>query len=276
MARSVVAGHPLATDRFFSLPGLPCLSDPAHSIYSEHLPNRLEKFPQPEKGQAANLATVPEGIEIEKDALCSLPWTRQLRHDGESVFWLLVWWAIHLRAKPSKNSEPSKIKGYTFGLLANVDLETKHDGRESFLSSLAEKVPWLDPAYQELEPLFLTMAHYLTRDLYWAKGQMKEPDFLHEALQRIILNFLMENNGRRFMHLKKDPDCRELVPSIPRHAYMQGTPSKRSRMTDDPEEEVEVSLLSSPALVHLIYSCRVRHPKGHVRTTSELSSLEKR
>jgi hypothetical protein len=49
MARSVVAGHPLATVRFWSLCGLPCLSEPARTVYSKLLPERLEMFPQPVK-----------------------------------------------------------------------------------------------------------------------------------------------------------------------------------------------------------------------------------
>ena len=108
-------------------------------------------------------------------------------------------------------------------------------------------------------------------DLYWANGQVKEPDFLHEAFQRTILSFLVKNQTNGFMDLEKDPNPREVEHQIRRHAYKQVTPSTRSHstMTDDPEEEVEVSPLSSPALVHLTYSRRVRHPKGRVGTTSD-------
>jgi len=276
MARSLVLGHPLATS-YFVLHGLPKLSEPAQTIYSKLLPKRLKRFPQPAEDQAPILAMIPREINIDEESLCSLPWTHELRHDGESVFWLLVWWAIHLRPKPSKSSEPSppsKIKSAIFQNLIVIELETKLDNRESFLSSLTRKVPWLDPAYQELEPLFLQMAHHLTGDLYWANDQMKEPDFLHEALQRIILNFLMENKTKGFMHLEKDPNPRVVERQVPRHAYKQVTPvtpvtpSRRSHsaMIDDPKAEVGVSLLSSSALVHLTYSCRVRHPKRHVGT----------
>ena len=53
------------------------------------------------------------------------------------------------------------------------------------------------------------MASHLTGDLYWAKygdaAEMREPDFLHEALQRIIFDFLMKNKTKPFMKLEKDP-----------------------------------------------------------------------
>src|SRR5258706_1418760 len=275
MARSVVAGHRLATGCFLDLCGLPCLSEPALAVYLTLLPERLERFPQPVDDQAANC--VATSGKIDKASLCSLPWTHELRHDGKSMFWLLAWWAIHLRPKPSKSSKsskpspPSKIQSAIYGNLNDVDLETKIDNRGAFLDTLTKKVPWLDPAYRELEPLFLQMAHTLTGDLYWANGQMKNADFLHEVLQRIILNFLMKNQTNGFMVLEKDPNPREVEYQIRRHAYKQVTPSRRSHstMTDDPEEEVKVSLLSSPALVHLTYSRRVRHPKGHVGTTSD-------
>ena len=275
MARSVVAGHPLATGRFLGLCGLPCLSEHAHTIYSELLPKRLKRFPQPEVDQEENCVTI--SVNIDEDSHCSLPWTHELRHDAESCFWLLVWWAIHLRPKPSKSSPPSKIESGIFDSLTTVDLEAKIDFRVSFLDTLFKKVPWLDPAYRELEPLFLQMARHLMGDLYWANGQMKDPEFLHEAFQRIILNFLVKNRTNGFMHLEKDLDPREVEHQIRRHAYKQVTPStcSHSTMTDDTEEEVEVSLLSSPALVHLTYSRRVRHPKGHVGTTSDEEPAEK-
>ena len=270
MARSVVAGHPLVP--FIYVYGLPRLSEPAHTIYSELLPKRLERFPQPEVDQEENCVIISG--KINKDSLCSLPWTHELRHDAESCFWLLVYWAIHLRPRSPVSS---KINSTLFGLLTKIDVKNGMDSRVAFFNSLTNEEPWLDPAYQELEPLFLQMTCHLMCDLYWAKGQMKKPEFLHEAFQRIILNFLVKNRTNDFMHLKKDPNPREVEHQIRQHAHKQVTPSTRSysTMTDDPEEEVEVSLLSSPALVHLTYSRRVRHPKGHVGTTSDEEPAEK-
>ena len=270
MARSVVAGHPLTTDSLFSLRGLPRLSELALQSYSKLLPKRLKKFPQPPKDQARRPVILPEEISIDNESLQSLSWTHELHHDAESVFWLLVWWAIHLR---HKSSSSSKINSVIFGYLTNIDLVAKRDGRMLFLNDLANKQSWLAPEYQGLEPLFQRMASHLTDDLYWAKygstQELKEPEFLHEALQRIIFDFLMENKTEDFMNLEKDTKNREVERQIPRHAEKQVTPSKRSNSTmettaDEPEAESRVSFLSSPAVVHTTYPCRARHAKRHV------------
>jgi len=260
MARSVVAGHPLTLQPGVFLTGIPSLS--ALPVYSKLLPERLKKIPQPLKDQAMYFVMIPEGISINQESLRSLPWTHELRHDGESVFWLLVWWAIHLRPR---SPSPSKIDSKAFGCLTNIDLETGVDHRVAFLQQLAQRVSWLDPEYRELEPLFLQMANQLTGDLYWAEygdaEEMKHPEFLHEALQRIIFNFLMENKTKHFMKLEKDP-ChhREVARQIPPHAEKQISKRTRSTMADTSEsEEDEVSHLSSPVLVHSTYSCRNRN-----------------
>lgn len=70
----------------------------------------------------------------------------------------------------------------------------------AFMRYLDDRISWLEPKYRKLEPLFLQMTNQLEGDLYWAKygdtAEMKDPEFLHEALQRIIFNFLMENKRR--------------------------------------------------------------------------------
>ena len=149
------------------------------------------------------------------------------------------------------------------------------------------RTSWLDPQYQELEPLFLQMAKQLKGDLYWANygdtAKMKDPEFLHEALQRIIFNFLMENKTKPFMKLEKDPNNhREIERQVLPHAERQFTPSKSTKrsygsMADEFEAGGgEVSHLSPPALVHTTYSCRGRwrNALGPIRHIGRLRSLE--
>src|SRR5882757_2745178 len=145
MARSVVAGHPLTLQPGVCvLRGIPSLSALALPVYSKLLPERLEKIPQPLKDQAMYFVMIPEWISINQESLRSLPWTHELWHDGESMFWLLVWWAIHLRPR---SPSPSKIDSKAFGCLTNIDLETGVDDRVAFLQRLAQRVSWLDPEY---------------------------------------------------------------------------------------------------------------------------------
>ena len=284
MARAVVQGRPLTTARrYVDLCGLPHLSEPALSIYSKLVRERLDKFPQPVEDQADESIKVPMNISIDEESLQSLQWSHGLQHDAESVFWLLVWWAIHLRPRSSHHSKINDVK---FGILTNIDLVTKFDPRTSFMDVLRNGTSWLDPAYRELEPLFSRMASHLTGDLYWGEyggaTEMREPDFLHEALQRILFDFLMQNKTKPFMKLEKDPRPREVDHQPRRHGEGQVTPSKRSHSTmgndperiDEPKTECEVSFLSSPALVHTTYSCRVLHPKGHVEWVTRLEEVE--
>ena len=85
MAHSVVVGHPLATSCQLTLYSLPCLLEPAHTIYSKLLPECLKRFPQPDylydymvsvNNQVANCVTTSG--EINTDSLCLLPWTHKL------------------------------------------------------------------------------------------------------------------------------------------------------------------------------------------------------
>lgn len=130
MARAAVAGRPLITDRrYVGFCGLPHLSELALPIYSKGFPERLDKFPQPVEDQADESIKVPRDISIDEESLQSLPWSHGLQHDAESVFWLLVWWAIHLRPRSAPHSKINDVK---FGFLTNIDLVTKVDPRTSF------------------------------------------------------------------------------------------------------------------------------------------------
>ena len=262
MARSVVEGLPATYSPLISLHGLPCLSADALQLYSELLPRRLQKFPQPLKNQAPYFVMIPKDMDRDREKLRSLPWTQELYHDGESVFWLLVWWAVHLRPfSPSPTrSSPSKIYSYIFRCLTNIDPATGMDAREWFLQELVKGRSWLDPKYQELEPLFRQMAIQLRGDLYWAETvEMKDPEFLHEALQRIIFNFLVKNREEPFMKLKKHPSKRrEVEYEIRRHAVGQITRTDSTMVWSSESEGSKVSHLSLTIPLHTPYSCWCR------------------
>ena len=236
MARSVVKGRPNTREAWAR--GLPRLERPALAVYSTLLPDRLKEFPQPQKNQVRRRLKIPDE-------------THELRHDAESVFWLLVWWAIHLRPTSSPSS---MIDSKLFGALTNVNLAKGYDFRTMFLQTLDEGLPWLDPSYMELEPLFKQMATQLTGDLHWAGSvQMKDPEFLHEALQRIIFNFLLMNKAKSFMILVKDLNHdREVEDQIRQHAHKQFTPTKRSHCTMEGGSETRVRHLSSVGLVYTL------------------------
>ena len=104
MARALVADRPLASEQDFRLCDLPMLSPEAHKVYAEVFPERLERFPQPSLHQRRILHTLEES-ELEIDHLDGLPWFHDLRHDAESSFWLLTWWAVHSRDPATKDPD---------------------------------------------------------------------------------------------------------------------------------------------------------------------------
>ena len=253
MARAVVAGHHLeplcvrGAHWVAFLPDLPRLSDDAHQAYKEHLLERLQSFPQPPENQDFVSLMIPRDVDMSVDGLRGLPWTHELRHDAESVFWLLVWWAP--RDNPILHG-PSQIRCDIYGYLVGVDPAMGKDNLAYFMAELAEGQSWLDPEYQELEPLFRQMARQLDGDLCWAEygapKEMEDPEFLHEALQRITFNFLMEHRTKWFMRLDRHSLHREIEPQYRLHAEGQFTAStrKRTHSTMVGESESEVSRVS--------------------------------
>ena len=91
MARAAVVGRHLDPRGPFDLVGLPRLSEEAHTVYKEILINRLEQLPQPSEHQETFTRKCPTGEQP--------TWSHELRHDAESAFWLLVWWAVHICPK---------------------------------------------------------------------------------------------------------------------------------------------------------------------------------
>jgi hypothetical protein len=63
---------------------------------------------------------------------------------------------------------------------------------------------FLYPGYGDLFSLFSRIAKAIKQDYHWADGTIRRrPDFVHELLQRIILNFVVENKHAPVMDKKK-------------------------------------------------------------------------
>ena len=157
MARAVVVARPLATERVFDLCDLPMLSPEAQKVYEQVFPERLKQFPQPSVDQNDHLCLLTKP-ELEDKHLDRLLWSHTLRHDAESAFWLLVWWAVHSRDPATPDSDASKIRTMVWHVLTSVDPNKKEDDRPWFLQHLIANRDWLDPAYKGLQPLFKQMA----------------------------------------------------------------------------------------------------------------------
>lgn len=256
MARAAVVGRHLSLREPFYLIGLPRLSEKAHRVYKEILPDRLKQFPQPSEHQETFTRKCSRSEQPN--------WSHELRHDAESAFWLLVWWAVHICPKSKRDPKdpncpkPSAIPLNMWIYLTGVDLSTQEDDRNAFLDFLTLDRPWLDPAYAGMNTLFQQMADQICRDLYWVtngtgdqcRPEMENPEFLHEALQRLIFNFLIEHKDAEFMELETDATHRKADPATlpdtdlapPQFSLFQ-RPSSRKRSRSEMERSDEEAAL---------------------------------
>jgi hypothetical protein len=171
----------------------------AYKAYDAAIPDRLRAFP-PNKEERYE-------IPIDKEIN---PFKHKLQYDAESVFWLLLYWAI--RACPVENTSPAskKIAKRYWGPLTDTQDEA-WDPREAFLGQNFPSGA-VHPVYQPLELLLENMAQQLRGDHEQVPDDSrKKDDYLHEVFQRLILNFLFTHDGNLFMTEQKGPDPRKPV-----------------------------------------------------------------
>jgi hypothetical protein len=168
---------------------MPDLTEKARPLYMAIWRDRLEQFPPR-----------PDDAYILKDG-ADRKWLHELRHDAESVFWLLLWWAVHACSEPAL---PVR-NDFWQDLVAPTGPD--YDARDGLLTKVSTRKGWLDPAYAHLETLLKSMVSHLTADLHWVTDkdpkEMREAEYVHEAFQRHIFNFLVTNKEQSFMSQKK-------------------------------------------------------------------------
>lgn len=172
----------------YILPGMPELHGDAATAYKKCVLSRLDEFPQVKEELVKN---------TEKKMLDEH--RHKLRYDAESAFWLLLYWVV-LACPAEKKIDDYPIPETFWRNL--TDSKDGEDYRSSCLERLANKAIVSD--YDSLECLIKLMADHLVGDYDASQDQYRKHDaFLHEAFQRIILNFLFENYSAPFMTLKK-------------------------------------------------------------------------
>lgn len=125
-----------------------------------------------------------------------------LHHDAESAFWLLLCWATEAQAV---TSPVTHIPGLLWQMLtqANDDRRLRCEMGDQYL----------DPAYKPLEVLLDMLASNVLSDNCWApEAPFNHPDYLHEVMQRAILNFILANRNKDFMTLPILPTPRPRAP----------------------------------------------------------------
>ncbi|XP_006456876.1 hypothetical protein AGABI2DRAFT_181316 [Agaricus bisporus var. bisporus H97] len=245
IARAVQAGEPLPTHPLTVFPGIPPLSAGARAVYESNYPKRMELFNGPFTSQFVLPKHLPP----------TSPFQHKLAHDAESSVWSAIWWSI--RASPEDGEENLIDMGYWLMLMPQYNGSRTglpdDDGRDCVLFAFMRAAKGvLHPGYRDLVGLFQSLAAAIFPDYHWAEDPIRQrPDFVHEILQRIILNFITENKDAPFMDKKKADKSREVegqttrchVPtdesdphcssSIATSDTCQGHKRKRSETTPD-------------------------------------------
>jgi hypothetical protein len=223
IARAVQAGEPLEPYRLMDFPALPRLSEGIQSVYEASHPERMKLFDglfEPQVGACKNPP--------------SSPFRHELRHDGESGVWTFLWWGI--LASP-ENERDFPINPTNWSAFAPIYYGPRTglpdvDDRETVIDNLIQRrKTFLHPGYGDLLSLFSDIATAIKPDYHWADGTIRQrPDFVHELLQRIILNFVLKNDRALVMDKKKSDINRAPFPmSSTRYLSTPETNTRRAK-----------------------------------------------
>lgn len=181
--------------------------------YTRNHPDRIKKFPPNERLLVESAS--PDSVNRQ--------WRHELDHDAESVFWLLLYWVVG--AQPAQCEKEDIIAGIWTSLTGPVRLRTallRSLSEEESLEELAHSV------YQPLLPLLSNLATILVVDRHWLdKSEMRNnEEYIPEAFQRLILQFILENCYKEFMTQPVDRQFRQ-VKVIGQNLSLPGTGSSR-------------------------------------------------
>jgi hypothetical protein len=170
----------------YGLPPMPAVALQLRASYESLLNGRLKAFPP----NNVEYLLVPEGKKMGSSEFQHL-----LRYDAESVFWCLLWWCIQARPDKLPDEELESCVWSNF-------LSDGHKTRNiNFI--LTFPMDCLHSSYSQLAELLNDMRRQLQGDLVFSKLKNGEPEYVHEAFQRLILNFLITYKDAPFMDLEK-------------------------------------------------------------------------
>ena len=182
-------------------------------IYACHHPDRIKAFPS--KGRLLVESASPDSVNRQ--------WRHELDH-AESVFWLLLYWVVG--AQPAKREKEEINANIWTGLTgSSVKLRT------GLLRSLSEEESLEElthSAFRPLLPLLSNLAAFLVVDRHWLdKTEARDNEqYIPEAFQRLILQFILDNRFEEFMTQRVDRRFRQ-VQVISQNLSLPGTGSSR-------------------------------------------------
>ena len=197
ISRAVERGQPVPLE-LYRIPRVPRSPE----CYAKFHPDRLKDFPE----QAEEIVD-PLG-QSQDESQDDDKWRHELDHDVESVFWLLLYWAMV--AQPQERPE-GYVDLYTWtGLLS--DFKAREGIVRSFgrLTNLPDNLT--HPVYKPLSPLISSLAAILVADRHWIpeSSVRKRPEYICEAFQRLILQFIVSNRDKDFMTCRVGETLRQV------------------------------------------------------------------
>jgi hypothetical protein len=192
---------------------MPQLKGDALELYEKHVGKRLSEFPE----NKMLTYEIKKGKDIRND------YKHRLSYDAESILWLLLYWAIQIQPSPSK--EKDRIPGTVDKISADIwVLLTGGDGKKDSRRKLVPlgTDPLCHPYYKLLDALLRSLFQQLStyqeyvslpsegykvasEDPDATVDTRKEEEYLHEAFQRTILDFIVENIKQPFMNATISP-----------------------------------------------------------------------
>jgi hypothetical protein len=133
----------------------------------------------------------------------------ELDHDVESVFWLLLYWAMVAQPAQPEGRSRGYIHSSSWGSLIG-----DFKARERLVVGLSSGEPpdnLTHPAYNPLWPLISNLAAILVVDRHWLpeSSARKRPDYICEAFQRSILQFIVLHRYEDFMTYRVSDSLRQ-------------------------------------------------------------------
>ncbi|KAF8341503.1 uncharacterized protein EI90DRAFT_3012061 [Cantharellus anzutake] len=186
-------------------------------------PDRVAKFPS----TPLRLLTDHPGGRNNRE------WRHELDHDAESVWWLLLYWTV--TAQP-KGEPDESIAQSVWSLLTG-------DDRHSLIHVLAGG-PWPSSEstvtnihtlyYKPLWPLLGRLAEILVIDRYWLEDSetRNAPQYISEAFQRLILQFILDNRKADFM-MRQVKECPRRVEKDSQEPSHSATVSQRRNAEEE-------------------------------------------
>jgi hypothetical protein len=211
--------------------------------YSLKHPARIEKFKSAKK-----LILDPEDVSD-----CDDQWRHELEHDAESVFWLLLYWAMVVQPK----SPAKKISNETIDSAAWAEITGDAEKRRGLVIKLAQGVisrSLTHSFFKPLLPLIENLAAFLVVDRHWLEQADKrnQPEYLNEAFQRSILAFILDNCGKQFMDHPVDSTLRavEPIPQSEKHSTttLHARNAEETKKRPSPQPSIEEGSSKRPRL----------------------------